>query len=118
KNEIFMELIMDEKNIDIKNQYDSIRKAQDRDGFEKLIKETIEPMIEKEMKKLGKIGLSDETKKLYKEVGGAPHLDGQYTVFGRVYEGLNVIDSIASVKVNKSNRPDEDIIMNIKMIEE
>jgi len=117
KNDIFMKLIMDEKNVDIKNQYDSIRKAQDRDAFEKLIKETIEPMIDKEMANIGHIGLSPEAKEIYKTIGGTPHLDGQYTVFGQVYEGLNVIDSIAAVKTEKS-RPVEDVIMEMEMIEE
>jgi len=50
---------------------------------------------------------------VYEEVGGVPRLDGQYTVFGEVIVGLEVIDNIAAVETNKSNRPIEDVIMCI-----
>ena len=53
----------------------------------------------------------------YTTIGGAPHLDGEYTVFGEVYEGLDIIDKIASVKTDKYDRPIEDISMTIKIIE-
>ncbi len=44
-------------------------------------------------------GATDEISKLYKEKGGTPFLDGNYTVFGQVYEGFDVIDSISAVEV-------------------
>ncbi|MDD2634746.1 MAG: peptidylprolyl isomerase [Bacteroidales bacterium] len=53
-----------------------------------------------------------EQRDTYTEVGGVPHLDAQYTVFGEVIEGLNVIDAIASVEKNKNDRPKD----NIKII--
>ncbi|HKK40747.1 MAG TPA: peptidylprolyl isomerase, partial [Cryomorphaceae bacterium] len=43
---------------------------------------------------------SEEQKKVYSEIGGTPHLDGQYTVFGEVVEGLNIVDSIAAEKTD------------------
>jgi len=73
---------------------------------------TNESQIEKE-----KLVLSEEQKKAYTTIGGIPHLDGQYTVFGEVIEGLNVIDSIAKVKTNMFDRPLEDIKMKVKVIE-
>jgi len=60
---------------------------------------------------------SEEVKTIYKTIGGTPHLDGEYTVFGEVYEGLEVIDKIASVAVDGQSRPIEDLIMTIKIIE-
>ena len=39
------------------------------------------------------------------------HLDGQYTIFGQVYEGLEVIDNIAEVDVDRYDRPYEDVII-------
>jgi len=59
---------------------------------------------------------SDEMREAYTTVGGAPHLDGSYTVFGQVTEGFEVIDKIASVGTNSAARPREDIKMNIRII--
>jgi cyclophilin family peptidyl-prolyl cis-trans isomerase len=59
---------------------------------------------------------SEEQKELYSTLGGTPHLDGEYTVFGEVTEGLNIIDSIAAVSVDRSNRPTEDVWMTIEVI--
>jgi len=52
----------------------------------------------------------------YEELGGTPFLDQEYTVFGRVIKGLEVIDNIAGVTTNSSNRPKEDMWMVIKLI--
>ncbi len=51
----------------------------------------------------------------YTTLGGTPHLDGDYTVFGEVIEGLDIIDSIAKQAVDRRSRPVEDIIMTIKI---
>ena len=50
-----------------------------------------------------------EIRKVYQEVGGTPFLDGQYTVFGEVTEGLEVIDRIQQVEVGAWSRPKEDV---------
>lgn len=53
----------------------------------------------------------------YKELGGSPHLDGEYTIFGKVVEGLDVIDKIAAVKTKPGDRPVEDVPMTMEIIE-
>ncbi len=53
----------------------------------------------------------------YKTVGGTPFLDYNYTVFGEVVEGLEVIDKIAAVPVDGSDRPKEDIKLTVKVID-
>ena len=69
-------------------------------------------------KRTGKI-FSKEERDIYKTIGGVPHLDANYTVFGEVYEGMEVVDKIANVKTRKSDdRPEEDIKMTIKVIEQ
>ena len=56
-----------------------------------------------------------EQKQDYYDLQGAPHLDRQYTVFGQVIDGLDVIDKIAAVKTATANRPAKDIKMTIKV---
>ena len=53
----------------------------------------------------------------YTTVGGTPHLDGGYTVFGEIIDGFEVIDKIASVKTDQANKPLENVSMSIKIIE-
>jgi peptidyl-prolyl cis-trans isomerase B (cyclophilin B) len=54
----------------------------------------------------------------YKTLGGTPHLDGDYTVFGRIVEGLDVIDKIAAVETGQGDRPTEDVSFQITVIDE
>jgi peptidyl-prolyl cis-trans isomerase B (cyclophilin B) len=53
--------------------------------------------------------LTPEMREVYKTVGGTPHLDGQYTVFGEVVGGLDVVDSIQRMPTDERSRPLEDV---------
>ncbi len=61
---------------------------------------------------------SDVQRQLYKELGGTPQLDFEYTVFGEVVEGFDVIDAIATVNTNPQagNRPLADVKMTVKIL--
>ena len=63
-----------------------------------------------------KIVLSKEQIEAYTTVGGIPHLDGNYTVFGEVIDGMDLIDSIAGVEKDNFDRPLKDISMKIKIL--
>jgi len=52
-----------------------------------------------------------EQRKVYAEQGGTPHLDGNYTVFGEVLEGMDVVDKIVMAPRDRSDRPNSDIRM-------
>ena len=53
--------------------------------------------------------MTPETRETYKRIGGTPHLDGQYTVFGEVVEGIDTVENIQWVETDKNDRPVEDI---------
>jgi cyclophilin family peptidyl-prolyl cis-trans isomerase len=54
---------------------------------------------------------SEEAAKNYMTIGGTPHLDGEYTVFGEVVEGLDIVDKIAFTETHPNNRPVKDIFI-------
>lgn len=69
------------------------------------------------VKQKGGAGMSDEQKRIYSTVGGTPHLDGQYTVFGEVEEGLDVVEMIQQTATARSDRPVDDIQMKMIVLE-
>ncbi len=60
--------------------------------------------------------ITDEQRRVYTSIGGTPHLDGAYTVFGEVVSGMEIVDKIAAVKTDTNDRPIKDIPMTIKII--
>ncbi|GAA4448383.1 peptidylprolyl isomerase [Nibrella saemangeumensis] len=66
--------------------------------------------LQKQMARSGR-PFTDEQKQTYKTLGGSPHLDGNYTVFGQVIDGIAVIDSIAKQPRGPMDRPNQDIRM-------
>lgn len=57
----------------------------------------------------GRVRLTREMREAYRTVGGTPHLDGSYTVFGRVIEGMDIVDRIQKVETDANDRPLKDI---------
>lgn len=64
-----------------------------------------------------RLALSEEQARAYTTVGGTPHLDGEYTVFGEVIEGLDVMDRIAGQETDEYARPVEDVVIKKMEIE-
>ena len=65
------------------------------------------------------IKMPAEIREYYKTIGGTPHLDTQYTVFGEVLEGMDVVNAIAAVETNKDDRPLVDVrILKMKIIKD
>nr|WP_321354305.1 peptidylprolyl isomerase [uncultured Draconibacterium sp.] len=62
-----------------------------------------------ELEETNNYKFSDEQRQVYKTIGGAPHLDGSYTVFGQVTSGMDVVDKIVQVETDRRWRPLEDI---------
>ena len=74
--------------------------------------------IIKEMRNLGKEkGYPDEVVDAYENLGGTYWLDGKHTVFGQVFEGMEVVDEISSLPTNAMDRPQEDVIIKEARLE-
>lgn len=65
-----------------------------------------------------RLDINEEQKKIYTTVGGTPHLDGGYTVFGELEIGEDVLDQIAATKTERGDRPVEDIRMRLFLLNE
>jgi len=99
----------------LKKRYDRF-KAENKTDSAVFVNAQIEAFIQTEHLKTPEYKFNKEQTDVYTTVGGTPHLDGTYTVFGEVIEGLEIIDKIAAAKTDKRNRPLEDIRMKISLI--
>ena len=102
-----------------KKYYDSIStfyQTRDEKGYEAFIL-SLKPLVESQLGISVDKDVSQELVKAYTTVGGTPLLDGQYTVFGKVIKGLEVIDKIAAEPKDQTDRPLEDIRMQVSIEE-
>lgn len=93
-----------------------LRKNRNREGLmalqEKMIEET-----KAKCKEMGKPVFTPEQTEAYTTLGGTPFLDNQYTVFGEVEEGLDIVENIQNIATMPNDRPEEDIVMEMEIVE-
>ncbi len=95
----------------------NLRRNRDRAGLQQLQDQLVEE-TQKKSKETGKPKFTDEQVKAYTTVGGTPFLDNQYTVFGEVEEGLDVVEKIQNAETLRDDRPKNDVSMTMEIVEE
>lgn len=97
-----------------KDSIKAMRINRDQAGLQAL-QDKLVKTVETEFKDKQSVKMPEQMRKDYMEIGGTPFLDNEYTVFGEVVEGLDVIDKIAAVETNPGDRPKTDIKMKVKI---
>lgn len=93
----------------------TLRRNRDRQGLMTL-QDKLADDTKARCKELGYPKFTAEQKEIYTTVGGTPFLDNQYTVFGEVEEGLEVVEAIQNCETMRGDRPKEDISMTVEII--
>lgn len=88
-------------------------KQEDPREFNRLLGE-IRSKIDFEFTLSDRLIFTEAQREAYTSIGGCPDLDGEYTVFGEVVEGMEVIDRIASLQTDKNDRPLKDVVITIE----
>jgi cyclophilin family peptidyl-prolyl cis-trans isomerase len=114
KSQLLRECIMMPKYQPVLTQVQEHQQAQDGAWLNSFF-ETSDTLIVKEKPDYKPFAFSAEQKTIYTTVGGTPFLDGDYTVFGKVIKGLDVMDKIAAVPKDSQNRPTEDVRMFVTL---
>lgn len=91
-----------------RSELDSLTKINDRQGFNNLLDSVMNIVDSLYAIAPGKFLWTEGVKEAYSTLGGVHHLDGEYTVFGEVIEGLDIIDKIAALPVDERSRPATD----------
>jgi cyclophilin family peptidyl-prolyl cis-trans isomerase len=107
--------IFDRMAAERRDQIMEFRKSRNQEGLNQLQEELIKLSAE-EVKNTPSFKITEEQRKAYTTVGGTPFLDNEYTVFGQVIEGLEIIDKIQQVKTASGDRPVEDVKMKMKIV--
>ena len=101
----------------LKKEYERF-KSEAKEDSATIIQARINKSVQLMYSKSPEYKFDDYQIKTYTSIGGTPHLDGTYTVFGEVIEGIEVINLIAASKTDARDRPVEDIRMRVKIIQD
>ena len=130
---VFTETTLKEARVNMTELYKYFGNLIQRSGYQELNLQYMQLQTENKMDELQKLilsykdvveedydieldlPLSRKQIETYTTIGGTPHLDGEYTVFGKVVQGMEVVEKIAAVETGHGDRPVEDIIMTVEV---
>lgn len=113
----YNKVIRDPKNADLFARLKAHLEAGSNPLELKEIQAELEALTQKELSTMTMYRIPESQRKIYKTKGGAPHLDQNYTVFGEVVRGMDVVESIAAAKTGEYDKPLQDIlILKARMI--
>ena len=114
--ESFMKFLQLSSNKSLSEQYSQLYQQGDFNGINQLMlgkKKELEDFFNTNLSK----EISPEQLEAYTTVGGTPHLDGEYTVFGKVIQGLEVMEKIAAEATTAQDQPIEEVYMKVSVKE-
>jgi len=116
QQQVVREYITRPENQVLYQKFDSLQRNRNSDAINVLVKE-IFVKLEAEGIKTTVLEYSKEQRAVYRTIGGTPHLDGGYTVFGEITDGFDVIDKIAAVKTGGGGKPVQTVSMKVKILD-
>lgn len=108
KVDILETKLFDQKAQSFQNRIQKYEAENNQEQLE-LLKDSILYVVKSEIEKKPTYKFTDQQRNDYKTIGGTPHLDGAYTVFGEVIDGIEIVSNISIAKTGKMDRPLEDI---------
>ncbi|TAF64202.1 MAG: peptidylprolyl isomerase [Cytophagales bacterium] len=116
KTEVFFKLLAKPENASLFEAFKVAQQTQNQAETQKIYL-ALESQINAEVSQMMPYKIPENQKQIYKTLGGTPHLDQNYTVFGEVVKGLEVIDKIATQATDQNDRPTQDIAMKVSVAE-